>query len=154
MEIVFRVTVIYLFILIGMRFLGKREFGQMSPFELVTLLLIPEIVTDAITAGDSSLIGGIIGIATILILVFLTNVITHINKPIERIVEGSPTVLVRDGKFLENALNEERVSTGEVFNEMHKAGIEQLEQVRWAILENDGKISIVPGGQKSSGDVV
>ncbi|MEX0649131.1 MAG: YetF domain-containing protein [Balneolaceae bacterium] len=151
MEIVLRVTIIYLFVLVGMRILGKREFGQMSPFELVTLLLIPEIVTDTLTGDDSSLTAGLIGVTTIFGLVFIITIITHISKRAEKVMEGSPTVLVIDGRILEDALNQERVNADEIFIEMHRTGVERLEQVKWAILENDGKISIVPGEKSNSG---
>lgn len=143
MEIVVRVSIIYLVILLGMRLLGKRELGQLSPFELVTLLLIPEIATDALIDQDPSITGSIIGIATILVLVFLTSLLSHGSRRAEKLLEGTPTVLVHHGQLVGEALNKERVTPGEIFTEMHKAGLERLEQVRWAVLEPDGKIAII-----------
>jgi uncharacterized membrane protein YcaP (DUF421 family) len=144
METVIRVVVIYLFLLAGLRILGKREFGQLSPFELVTLLLIPEMLTDALTRGDHSLTNAFIGIATLLSLVFLTSMLAHRSKKVADVVEGKPTVLVQHGQYVGDNMNVERITPAEIFTEMHKAGLERLEEVKWAILEDDGKIAIVP----------
>lgn len=146
METVLRVVAIYLLVFAGLRILGKREFGQLSALELVTLLMIPEIVSQAITGEDFSLTNAAIGVTTLLLLVFLTSVLMHRFKKAEAIITGEPSVLVRRGKFLDDALNVSRVSPDEVFSEMHKSGLVRLEQVEWAILETDGRIAIVPTG--------
>lgn len=146
METVLRVAVVYALVLAGLRILGKREFAQLSPSELVSLLMIPEIVSQALTREDYSLTNAVIGVCTLLFLVFLTSLLTHRFKRVEDVVFGEPTVLVHQGRLLEDAMNETRVSPEEVFSEIRKAGLEKLSEVRWAILEPDGKISIVPTG--------
>ncbi len=75
MDIVLRITVVYLFVLVGLRILGKREFGQLSPLELVSLLMIPEVVSQAMVGSDYSLTTGLTGLATLLVLVFLTSLL-------------------------------------------------------------------------------
>jgi uncharacterized membrane protein YcaP (DUF421 family) len=144
METVFRVVVMYIVILIGLRVMGKREFGQLTPLELVSLLIVPEIVSQAITRTDYSMTGAIVGVATLFTLVFLTSLLTHYVPPFEQVVSSSPTVIVSRGKFLEDNMNKERVTPEEVLTEMHKSGLYELSQVKWAVLETDGKISIVP----------
>jgi uncharacterized membrane protein YcaP (DUF421 family) len=144
METVLRVAVIYLFVLVGLRVLGKREFGQLSPIELVTLLMIPEIVSQALVREDYSLVNALIGAATLLVLVFATSLLMHRFEKVEIAVEGTPTVLVRHGELLPKAMNSVRVTAGELFSEMHKSGVDRLDQVQWAILESDGRIAIVP----------
>jgi len=144
METVIRIAVIYLVILIGLRLLGKRELSQLTPLELVTLMLIPEIVSQSMIGEDFSITNGVIGIATIFSLVFLTSLLKQKVKTVERIIEGTPSLLVQRGRFVEENLNKERITPDEVFGEMHKSGLEHLAQVKWAILETDGKISIVP----------
>lgn len=154
METVLRIAVIYMLVLAGLRVLGKREFAQLSPSELVSLLMIPEVVSQALTREDYSLTNAIIGLCTLLFLVFLTSVLTHRYKRLEDAVFGEPTVLVHRGRLLAEAMNETRVSPEEVFAQMRKAGIDNLSEVRWAILEPDGKISIVPmeaGGNRGAG---
>lgn len=144
MEMVLRITIIYFFLMASMRVLGKREFGELSPFELVTILMIPEIVTSVLTQGDQSLIGALIGVSTLFVLVFLTSVVTQRSKRAHDLVAGVATVLVDKGRFVEQNLQRERVTPEDVFTAMHRAGLADLPQVRWAILEDDGKIAIVP----------
>jgi uncharacterized membrane protein YcaP (DUF421 family) len=144
MEMVIRVAVIYAFLMVGLRLMGKREFGQLSPFELVTLLLIPEILTDALTADDSSLTAALTSVSTLLVLVFLTSVLAYRSPTFGRWTEGEPQVLVRDGHLVPSAMHRERVSPEEILAEMHKVGLERLNQVKWAVLETDGRISFIP----------
>lgn len=146
MEAVLRVVVMYLVIVIGLRLLGKREFGQLSPLELVTLLLIPEIVSNAIQGNHYSITHAVVGVSTLFVLVFLTSLLGSRSEKFQRVLDGEPRVLVHDGKLIPRNLMAERVTPDEVMSEMRKAGFDQLEQIRWAILETDGKISIVPDG--------
>ena len=144
METVVRVLVVYLLLLFGLRLVGKREFGELSAFDLVTLLLIPELVSQALTRNDYSLTNAIVGVTTLLALVFLTSLLAHRFRRVERLIEGVPTVLVARGRLIIEACDRERISAAELFSEMHKNGVETLELVRWAILEPDGRIAIVP----------
>ena len=144
METVLRVAAIYGLILVGLRVLGKREFGQLSPIELVTLLLVPEIVSQALTREDYSVTNGAIGVTTLFALVFLTSVLSHRSQRVEKLLNGTPTLLVSHGRLIERHLGQERISTDELFGEMHKAGLENLDEVRFAILEPDGRIAIIP----------
>jgi uncharacterized membrane protein YcaP (DUF421 family) len=144
MDTIARVVVIYLFLLVAMRVVGKREFGQLGPFDLVVLLLIPEMLTDALTTGDPSLTNGLIGVGTLLTLVFLTSLLAYRFKAAGRVIEGSPTVLVQHGVLVPKHLDRERVTPDEVLAAMHESGLERMEQVKWAILGTDGRISVVP----------
>lgn len=144
MQTVLRVTLIFLFLMIGLRLLGKREFGQLAPFDLVILLMIPEIVSQALVREDFSLTNAIIGATTLLSLVFLTSVASYLSKGFEKVVEGTPSVLVHNGFLVPDSMNKERVAPDEITAEMHKAGLEMLSQVKWAVLETDGKITFVP----------
>jgi uncharacterized membrane protein YcaP (DUF421 family) len=144
METVIRVTLFYIFILLGLRALGKREFSQLSPLELVTLLLIPELVSQSLIREDFSFTNGIIAVATVFGLVFISSLLQHHSQLFSKVVSSSPAVLVAGGEFVQENMNKERISPSEIFSEMHKAGLYELSQVRWAILESDGRIAIVP----------
>lgn len=144
METVLRVTIFYLFILFGLRVMGKREFSQLSPLELIMLLLIPELASQSLVREDFSLINGLVAIGTVFTLVFLSSLLQHHSKTVSKIISGSPTILVSHGEFIQQHLNEQRISPEDVFGEMHKIGLSQLDQVKWAILETDGRIGIVP----------
>ncbi len=144
METVLRVVVVYLFLMISLRILGKREFGQLSPLELVSLLLVPELVANALQGEGYSLVNAAVAVSTLFALTLLTSMLMHVSKTAETVISGDPKVLVHHGRLLDKNMNRERVSPDEIFSEMHQSGLERLEQVAWAILDGDGKIAIVP----------
>jgi uncharacterized membrane protein YcaP (DUF421 family) len=149
-DMIWRVTFVYVFLMLAFRFTGKREVGQMSAFELVTLLLIPEIFSSALNRSNDSLSLATVSVTTLFLLVFFTGILTFRFRKIDAVIEGNPTVLVRDGKLLERNLRRERVTEEELFAEMHLAGIERLEDLRWAILETEGKIAFIPARTPAS----
>ena len=144
METVLRVMLIYLFILFGLRVMGKREFGQYSPLELITLMLIPDIVSQAVVRADYSLTTALVAVGTLFSLVFATSLVAHLHRGVNNVISGTPSVLVSHGHIIDDNLNKERISPEEIFSEMHKSGLYQLDQIRWAVLEPDGKIAFIP----------
>lgn len=144
METVIRVGLIYLFLMAALRVMGKREFSQLAPFELVTLLLIPELVAQGLVREDFSVTNSLIGVSTLLSLVFLTSMAAYLSRGIGKVIEGEPSVLLHHGFLVPENMALERISPGELLAEMHKSGLETTDQVKWAILETDGKITIVP----------
>ncbi|WP_437949807.1 YetF domain-containing protein [Sorangium sp. So ce296] len=143
METVARVAFVYVFLAVAFRVLGKRELSSLSPFELVTLMLIPEIVSQALVR-EASLANALAGVSTLLVLVFLTSILTHLSPRASKVIDGTPTVLVANGRILEDACNRQRIQPEEIVSEMHKSGLAHLSQVRWAILEADGDLTIIP----------
>jgi uncharacterized membrane protein YcaP (DUF421 family) len=144
METVLRVAFFYFFILLGMRAIGKREFSQLSPFEMVTLLLIPELTQQALVRQDFSATNAVVALSTLFLLVFLTSLAAYRMPKVGAAIEGEPTVLVYNGRFVRRSLALERVSPDEIYSEMRKSGLERVEQLKWALLETDGKISVIP----------
>lgn len=144
METVVRIAFIYVFLTLALRAMGKRELSKMSTIELVMLLLIPELFSQAATGVDFSMTNAVIATSTLLTLVLLTSVISHLSSRAHDAISGTPTVLVRSGRYVEENMNRERLSPEELLAEMHKAGYERLDQIRWAILEDDGKIALIP----------
>lgn len=144
MDSVIRVAFIYAFLWACFRVLGKRELSKMTPFEFVTLLLIPQAFSRALPRDDYSMTNAVVASATLLSLVVLTSAASHRSRRAARVLAASPTVLVRDGAFLDTHLNRERISPDQIFTAMHKVGIDRLASVRWAILEPDGQIAIIP----------
>ena len=148
---VLRIAFVYLALMAMFRVTGKRELSELSPFELVTLLMIPEILSPAVNRDDTSVAGAMVGVTTLIILVFATSLVTFRSKRAERVIEGEPTVLVRYGRFDADAMARERVTPAEVFAELHKCGLAELGDVRWAVLEADGKITVVPMQPQGTG---
>lgn len=143
METVLRIALVYVVIMAGFRIMGKRELSQLSPFELVTLLLIPEIFAQAMIGEDFSMVTALVAFTTLLSLVFVTSVLAHLSRRFSSLVDAAPTVLVANGALVEANMNRERITPAELYSELHMAGLEELSQVKWAILEPDGQISVV-----------
>jgi uncharacterized membrane protein YcaP (DUF421 family) len=144
MGVVLRIVVIYFVIMVALRIMGKREFGELAPFDLVVLLLIPEIVTDALVGKDYSVTSAVVALATLLVLVFITSLLSHRFEWVGRAIAGSPAVVLRHGRIVPEAMNVERVNPEEILDALHSAGLEDAGQAKWAILETDGRITVVP----------
>jgi uncharacterized membrane protein YcaP (DUF421 family) len=143
MDIILRIVVAYAVIFFGLRILGKRELSQLSAVELITLMLIPEIVSQAL-AGQESMTLALVGISTLFVLVYLTSVFSYLWKPAEKFLDGTETVLKDKNGFVLEALDKERISVDEIFSELRQAGFDDLSKIETIILESDGKISLIP----------
>jgi uncharacterized membrane protein YcaP (DUF421 family) len=141
LQIALRTGVIYLVVLIGVRLSGKREVGQMTPFDLTLLLLLSNSVQNAMTGPDTSLIGGVIAATTLLVLNYLIGTLSGVNRKFRRLVEGEPSMLIHDGKPIETHMARERVSMDELERAVREHGIAKCSDVALAVLEVDGSIS-------------
>lgn len=141
LQIVLRTGVIYLLVLIGVRLSGKREVGQMTPFDLTLLLLLSNSVQNAMTGPDTSLLGGAVAACTLLVLNYGVAAVSGSNRRLRRLIEGQPTLLIHDGKIIEPHMARERVSMDELHRALREHGINNCEQVALAVLEVDGSIS-------------
>jgi uncharacterized membrane protein YcaP (DUF421 family) len=142
-EIALRTAVVYLVILIGLRLTGKREVGQMMPLDLALLILLANAVQNAMTGPDTSLIGGLIAAATLLVMnAVLTRVVWR-NRKIRRFVEGTPTLLIRHGKILHENLTKEKLNIDDLQQALREHGIGSVAEVSHAVLEIDGAISVL-----------
>src|SRR5713101_3117600 len=142
-EKIVRSGVIYLFILLAFRFTGKRQVGQLTPFDLVVLLIISNVVQNAVIGNDNSLGGGLIGATTILLLNLVVAYVTFRFKRADRVVEHSPTVLVRHGRIIRANLRRERLGPRDLRAALRHHGVVSLRDVRYAFLEEDGHVSVV-----------
>jgi uncharacterized membrane protein YcaP (DUF421 family) len=141
LQIVMRTGVIYLLVLIGVRLSGKREVGQMTPFDLTLLLLLSNSVQNAMTGPDTSLLGGAVAASTLLILNYLVADVSGGSRRFRRLVQGEPSLLVHDGKIIEAHMAREHVSMDELHRALREHSIHGCDQVALAVLEVDGSIS-------------
>lgn len=142
-EIALRTAVVYLVILLGLRLTGKREVGQMMPLDLAMLILLANAVQNAMTGPDTSLLGGVVAAATLLVMnAMLTRVAWRYRK-IRRLVEGTPTLLIRHGKILNENLAKEKLNLDDLHQALREHGIANLAEVALAVLEIDGSISVL-----------
>jgi len=141
LQIVLRTGIIYLLVLIGVRLSGKREVGQMTPFDLTLLLLLSNSVQNAMTGPDTSLTGGAVAACTLLVLNYGVAAVSGSNRRLRRLIEGEPSLLVHDGKVIQSHMERERVSMDELHRALREHGINSCDQVALAVLEVDGSIS-------------
>src|ERR1700722_6354835 len=141
LQIVLRTGVIYLLVLIGVRLSGKREVGQMTPFDLTLLLLLSNSVQNAMTGPDTSLLGGVIAASTLLVLNYLVADVALGSRRMRKIIEGEPSLLVHDGQVIQSHMAREHVSMDELHRALREHGINNCDQVALAVLEVDGSIS-------------
>ena len=145
MESVFRGVTIYLFLWLIFRISGKRTLAETSPFELVLLLIISEVTNQAMVDSDHSITNAILLIMTLTGMSVLLSFIKHYSPRANRWLEGLPLPVMQDGKVLREHLDKARVDEEEILmSARYTQGIERLEDIKDATIENDGKISIVP----------
>ncbi|HZR56853.1 MAG TPA: YetF domain-containing protein [Terriglobales bacterium] len=141
LEIALRTAVIYIIVLLGIRLSGKREVGQMTPFDLALLLLISNSVQNAMTGSDTSLLGGVVAAATLLILNYFIAEVSGGNRRFRKIIQGQPSLLVHDGQIIMPHMAKEHVSMDELERALREHGIASYHDVALAVLEVDGSIS-------------
>ena len=141
-EKIVRTIIVYAFLLIGLRLAGKRELTQLNPFDLVVLLLLSNTVQNAIIGEDNSLLGGILGAATLLVLNgILVRVLFHYGQ-LDKI-EGKPELLVRNGRILRRHLERELITIAELESAARRQGIESLAHVKECRLETGGALTFI-----------
>src|SRR5713101_8021197 len=143
-EKIIRSIAVYGFLLVAFRLAGKRPLGQMTAFDLIALLIISNVLENAAIGNDNSLAGGLLGASVIIILNLLIAWMTFRGKPLERIVENSPTILVKPGRVLPVNLAREFMSLAELRAALRKEGVATFAEVRYAILEEDGHVTVIP----------
>lgn len=139
--IILRTAAIYVVVLLGVRLSGKREVGQMTPFDLTLLLLISNAVQNAMTGPDTSLAGGIAAAATLLILNYFVAELSGGNRRFRRFIEGQPSLLIHDGNIINAHMAKEHISMDELQRSLREHGISSFHDVALAVLEVDGSIS-------------
>ena len=142
-EKIVRAAAVYVFLLVALRLTGKRQLGQMSSFDLVVLLMISNVVQNAMIGNDNSLTGGLIGASTILLLNYGITRLVVANKSAERLIEGAPTLLIHNGKVIEANLRRELLTRDELMAALRRQGILSVDEVRVALLEETGAITAV-----------
>ena len=148
MDIILRATVMFFVMYLLLRMLGKRELTQVSPFELVLLIVMGDLVQQGVTHNDLSMTGATLAIGTIAFWTLALSWLTYLSRRAERLLEGVPRVLVKDGVVVDPNMRRDRITQPELETEMRLAGIARISDVAWGILEPNGKISFI---RKDSG---
>lgn len=148
MDAVLRAVTIYVLLLVLMRVSGRRTMAQMTPFDLVLLLIVAEATQQGILDNDFSLTNAFLVITTLVGLDVLMTFLTHHSRGLDRWVNGLPLVLVEDGEVIDYRLDNARVDIADILQQARSTqGIERIEQIKYAVLEPSGGISIIPSRQ-------
>jgi uncharacterized membrane protein YcaP (DUF421 family) len=143
MDLVLRAIALYIFVLILMRMVGRRELSSMTPVDLVLLVVLGDALQQGLTQDDYSVTGAIIVITTIALLQVLTSYITYLSRRADRVIDGNPIVLIEDGQLIERNLRRQRLRPHDVAEQMRLEGIGSFADVRWGILESNGSFSFI-----------
>jgi uncharacterized membrane protein YcaP (DUF421 family) len=143
-ELILRSGVVYVFLLLLLRLTGKRQVGQLAPFDLVLLLVLSNAVQNSMNGGDNSLVGGLISAAVLIGINHLIGIATYRSKRLEGLIEGRPQLLVHNGRLFEDVMSRARLTHHELNAALRQSGCANMNDVHAAILENNGAISVVP----------
>lgn len=144
MDLVIRAAVVFFFILVVTRVVGRRELGELEPFDLIMLVVLGDLVQQGITQNDQSVTGTLIVISTIALLSVVVSWASFRSRGVRVLTQGSPIVLVEDGRLIERNARRERITLEDILEEARRAQLPSLGEVEWAILEGDGHISFIP----------
>ena len=143
-EFVLRAVIVFAFVLLLLRIAGKRQIGQMTPFDLVLLLIISNAVQNSMNGGDNSITAGIILATTLVVINYGVGWIAFRSKTVERLLEGRPVILVHNGKVDQHSLEQSQMTQHDLEVTLRAAGYAGPHQVRYAVLETTGRVSVIP----------
>src|SRR5438132_4200223 len=143
-QLILRGVVVYVFLIVLLRVTGKRQVGQLAPFDLVLLLVLSNAVQNSMNGGDNSLLGGLISAVTLVGINFVVGYATFRSKRLETIIEGQPQVLIHNGQIFEDVMRKVQLTYHELAGALRQSGYACAADVHLAILENNGSISVVP----------
>jgi uncharacterized membrane protein YcaP (DUF421 family) len=144
MDIVLRAAFAYVFILFLMRVVGRRELSSMEPSDLILLVVMGDLIQNGVTQSDYSVTGVVLATSTFGLLAVLTSYTVFRSRRAKRIIEGEPVILVQNGEAIDRNLKGERLTLDDVMEEARAQQLDSLDQVKWAVLESNGSISIIP----------
>ena len=143
-----RTVILYFLIVIGLRLMGKRQIGELEPSELVLTMMISDLATVPMQDFGIPLLAGVIPILTLLALSMLMSQLSLRNLRFRELVCGTPAVLIRDGNIQQAAMRKNRYTLDELLEELRGQGISSVEEVKYAVLENSGQLSVLPWTQR------
>ena len=143
-ELVVRAAVVYAFLLVLLRLTGKRQVGQLAPFDLVLLLVLSNAVQNSMNGGDCSITGGLVLASTLVGMNWVLGWLTYRYKGIEALIEGRPMIVIHDGKVNRRAMRRYQITQHELEAALRAEGCSGPEDVRFAVLENSGQVTVIP----------
>jgi len=151
MDIVIRAAVAFLFILLITRAIGRRELSGLEPFDLIMLVVLGDLIQQGVTQSDYSITGALVVVATMGALTVGMAWISYRFRRVRPVLEGDPIVLIENGRPIERNMKRERLTLPELEAEARLQQVASLDEIRWAVLETNGRISIIPRENGSGG---
>ena len=148
--ILIRTVIIYFFLSVSLKIMGKRQIGEFEVGELVSTLLISEIASVPISDTSVPILHAVIPVIFILTIEIITAALKNKFPAIKRVVEGTPVYIIYKGKLLQKALRDNRISINEILSELRVLGIGDISEVEYAVLEQNGKLSVI---KKEDGNI-
>lgn len=142
-EPVIRGIAIYVIIFFLVRFMGKKQLAKFTPFDLVLLMIISEAIQNGISGDDHSITGSLISVSVIIVINMLFNILLSKFPAVEKLIDGQPVVIILNGKLFKKVLKEQKITESEVFEALREHEVMNPEEVKCAILEKDGNISVI-----------
>jgi uncharacterized membrane protein YcaP (DUF421 family) len=143
MDIVLRAVVAYVFIILLMRIVGRRELSSMEPSDVILLVILGDLVQNGVTQSDDSVTGIVLAAGTIGLLATGTAFLTFKFRRLKNVVEGEPVILVEDGNPVDKNMRGERLTLDDLMEQARGQQIESLDEIKWAVLERSGSISFI-----------
>jgi uncharacterized membrane protein YcaP (DUF421 family) len=144
MDLILRATVIFFFVFLLTRVVGRRELGSSEPFDLILLVVLGDLIQQGVTQSDNSITGAMLVISTLALLTVAVSFLSLRIKRLRPILDGEPLILVEDGKPNAQNLKRQRLQLTEVLSEARLQQVSRLSDIQWAILESSGQISVIP----------
>lgn len=142
-ELIIRAATVFFVLIFMFKIWGKKHFGEMAPFDFIILLIMSEALQNSLVKNDVSLTGGLIVVGCLMVLSSIMNILSFYSRKAERFLEGTPKVIIRDGKLMEDVLRKERISLPELLEAIRETGVLHLHDIGLAMLETNGKISVI-----------
>ena len=139
-----RTVILYFLIMTGLRLMGKRQIGELEPSELVLTMMISDLATVPMQDFGIPLLAGVIPILTLLSLSMLLSQLSLLSLRFRELMCGTPSILIRNGKLQQDAMRKNRYTLDELLEQLRGQGYVSVDEVRWAVLENSGQLSILP----------
>jgi uncharacterized membrane protein YcaP (DUF421 family) len=147
-SIVLSATVVFVLVWLVVRIVGKRELSELSAFDFVILVVVGDLVAEGVISEDTSVTGAVVAVATIALLTVAMSWLSWRLPRRRSLFEGVPTLLVRDGEIIRESLRIERLDEADLLAAARQNGIERIEDVKWAVLEQDGSFSFFADDQR------
>ena len=144
MDLAIRAVVLFGFVYLLTRIIGRRELSSMEPFDLILLIVIGDAIQQGLTQDDYSVTGALIVIGTFAVLQILISYLSYRFPRLRPALDGEPIVVVQDGQAIEKNMKRERITVDEVMVEARLQQVASIDQIAWAVLETSGKISVIP----------